>query len=116
MQVPWIKCGVQWCPLETVVLDDVNTEGVYIIWHNISAKVIYVGQGNIRERLLAHRRDSKILAHRGDGLLLVTWTPIPDLQDRLGIERFLTRKYTPLNSSQFSFETTQGIAVNGPGE
>ena len=115
MQLNWVKCGSRserFCPLETVILDDVDTKGVYIIWHNTSAKVIYVGQGDIKDRLKAHRRDPSILAHRGEGLLLVTWASIPDENERLGVESYLSRLYTPLATSVVP--AAPSIAVNLP--
>lgn len=116
MQLNWIKCGARsnerFCPLETVVLDNVDTMGVYIIWHNLSSKVIYVGQGNVKERLTEHRGDTNILSHRGNGLLLVTWASVPDEADRLGIERYLSGRYTPLLGQHYG--TTPAIPVNPP--
>ena len=99
MIVSWIKCqGDVFCPLETVNLSDVNVEGVYIIWHNASARVIYVGQGRIRDRLEAHRSSPEILAHRGSGLLLATWAEVVQYDMRLRIERNLHRIFAPLAS------------------
>jgi hypothetical protein len=100
MNLTWTKCqGGQFCPLETVNLSSVETDGVYIIWHNSSAKVIYVGQGDIKERLTKHRSSPDILAHRGSGLLLVTWASVTDSEGRLRIERYLHKVYSPLASS-----------------
>ena len=100
MYVNWIKCqSNQFCPLETVDLSNVGAVGVYIIWHNVSAKVIYVGQGNIRDRLYKHRASTDILVYRGAGLLLVTWADVDDEDQRLRIERYLHRIYTPLVST-----------------
>ena len=76
MSVRWIKCGNQgerYCLLETVNLDSVVTKGVYIIWQNLAGHVLYVGEGDIKERLLFHRKNEALLAHRGEGALLVTW-------------------------------------------
>ena len=115
MRVNWVKCGSRserFCPLETVILDEVNTKGVYIIWHNTSAKVIYVGQGDIKDRIVAHRRDPNILAYRGEGLLLVTWASIPDEDERLGVESYLAKLYTPLASSVLP--SAPNIQVNLP--
>ena len=100
MNLTWTKCrDGRFCPLETVNLSSVQSVGVYIIWHNSSAKVIYVGQGNIRERLTQHRSSPDILAHRGAGLLLVTWASVADSDVRLRIERYLHKVYSPLASS-----------------
>ena len=100
MFVNWIKCqNDQFCPLETVDLSNVHYDGVYIIWHNTSAKVIYIGQGHIRDRLTNHRSSPEILGHRGSGLLLVTWAEVAGQDNRMSIERYLHRVYTPLAST-----------------
>jgi hypothetical protein len=112
MVVSWVKCqGGQFCPLETVDISDVYADGVYIIWHNLSAKVIYVGQGNIADRLTNHRSSPEILAHRGAGLLLVSWAEVSSHSQRLCIERYLHRVYTPLMST---CSIGQEIEVNLP--
>ena len=98
----WVKCGERgerFCPLETVDLDKQWDDGVYIIWHNTSGFVIYVGQGNIKERLTAHRTTPEILAQRGNGLLLTTWAFVERPQTREYIERYLHRMLRPLVST-----------------
>jgi len=65
----WIKCEENhWCNLLTVVLESVHfdgLEGVYIIWHGgQNPATVRVGQGNIRDRLSAHKEDSEILEYR----------------------------------------------------
>ena len=87
--VEWIKCGGSFCNLETVNLNDVRGSGVYVIWQIPSRTVVYVGEGDIRDRLTAHRNDMAIVGHRGNGSLLVTWTYEADRGPRLGIERYL---------------------------
>ena len=114
MTISWVKCqGDIYCPLETVDLSNVNTEGVYIIWHNASARVIYVGQGNIKDRLTVHRSSPEILNHRGSGLLLTTWAVVADYRTRLSIERYLHRFYSPLVST---CAPGPEITVNLPGQ
>ena len=51
---------------------------------------VYVGQGDVSDRLAAHRQDEKILACRKYGRLQVTWAFVPVLK-RDGVERFLPR-------------------------
>ncbi len=64
MRVEWVKCeGGGWCSLIDVNLDHTHVdglEGVYVIWLDDDGSTVRVGQGNIRERLLAHRNDPDI--------------------------------------------------------
>ena len=114
MNLSWIKCGAegeQFCPLETVDLSKQIWDGVYIIWHNASGQVIYIGQGNIQDRLGSHRLNPEVLAHRGTGLLLTTWAFVETLEQREAIERYLHKVLGPLVS-----RCTPGpeLAVNLP--
>jgi len=94
----WNKCqGNAWCPFLTVNLQHPhfqNLGGVYIIWHGGQAPAtVYVGQGNIAERLGQHRSDPRILQYSSWGLF-VTWASVmPTLRD--GIEAFLADKLHP---------------------
>ena len=99
----WIKCGSEengsrFCPLETVNLSNQNISGVYIIWHNNTGIVLYIGQGNIKERLSAHRLDDSILQFRGTGVLLTTWARVDDFEKRRQIERYLHNQLNPMLS------------------
>ena len=111
----WVKCGTQgdrWCPLETVVLDKVDTYGVYLIWQDVSGQVLYVGQGSIKDRLMEHRQNPSFLEHRGEGRLLVTWISEGDESRRRGIESYLLNAFKPLLNIQMP--SVPGIAVNLP--
>lgn len=114
IQVRWTKCGnsSSWCPLETVNLSQVTTEGVYIIWYvgKNNNRVIRVGQGNIRERLSAHRNDKEILEYKSKGKLLTTWAAVPASQKN-GIEKYLANYYNPLLGI---YPNATPIAVNLP--
>ena len=102
MTVDWVKCdGGVFCGLETVDLSGVAATGVYVIWHNPSRRVVYVGEGRIADRLRYHRSDPQVLGHRGSGTLLVTWAAVQDDDARLGIERYLGELWSPLVSRQF---------------
>ena len=97
MTLTWNKCvGGIWCPLETVNLEGIgDASGVYVIWHGgQTPRWVRVGQGNIKERLSAHRRDSEILAYRQHGLL-VTWAVVP-ANEQDGIEAYLYAQCKPL--------------------
>ena len=77
MFLNWMKCQVDvWCKLNHVNLDHEHfngKNGVYIIWHGgTDPKVVYVGQGNIRDRLKNHRSDRRIQQYK-DLDLYVTW-------------------------------------------
>ena len=61
MQVKWGVCRSNtWCGFRTLILEDDldKSYGVYIIWMEASSRgIIYVGEGNIRERIRSHRND-----------------------------------------------------------
>ena len=112
MTVQWVKCeGDVFCPLENVNLSSIDYQGVYLIWHNTTARVIYVGQGRIRDRLEEHRSSPEINARKANGVLLVSWVRFDDQDDRLSVERYLHRVYSPLLSS---CGTGPEIEVNPP--
>ncbi len=115
MILNWIKCtGDQWCDFFNLNLNHPhfdNLEGIYIIWHGApNPAVVYIGQGNIRNRILAHRTETAILRHRTNGLY-VTWTLL-DTAYRDGVERYLAEKWHPLEGN--SHPSVAPIAVNAP--
>lgn len=115
MIVHWMQClGDQWCGLFDLDLNHShfnNLSGVYIIWHGgPDAKVVYVGQGNIRERIVAHRTEPEITKYRANRLY-VTWTSLPE-DYRDGVERYLTDKWYPLVGVEHPRVTP--IQVNSP--
>ena len=99
MTLDWIKCqGNNWCSLNNLNLDSVNmhAEGVYIIWYwGSSRKVtpVYVGQGNIRERLTAHRNDPRIQNY-AQQTLYVTWAHVSKAEID-GVEAYLGETLNP---------------------
>jgi hypothetical protein len=110
--VHWIKCdGNNWCPFERVNLSGVNTTGVYVIWHGGNpARTVRVGQGDIADRLTAHRNDSSVMNYRQHGLW-VTWAAVPHHQLD-GVERYLSDLLKPLVGSRFP--DVAPLAVNSP--
>lgn len=112
LHLRWIKSqNDTWLPLETVNLAGVNALGVYIIWHKGQpGKVVRVGQGDIADRIIAHRKDPAVLAYRDRGLL-VTWAAVPAHQ-RDGVERYLADHWQPLIGDRFP--TALPLAVNSP--
>jgi hypothetical protein len=115
MNLIWLKCtGEQWCPLLNVNLDHSHfneLEGVYVIWHGQpNPAVVYVGQGNIRDRLTQHRQDTAILVYKNQGLF-VTWAKV-DAAYRDGIERFLAESWKPKVGQNYPLVAP--IPVNSP--
>jgi hypothetical protein len=113
MQVNWVKSTEnKWLPFESFELKNVTDQGVYIIWHTGNpARVVYVGQGDIAERIGAHRTRDDILKYRQYGNLLVTWASV-QLSYRDGVERYLADRYRPLVGE--AYPDVQPIAVNSP--
>ena len=98
MQLIWNKCtGDVWCNLLNLNLDHpyfFGFEGVYVIWHGgQNPATVYVGQGNVAERLEGHRTDSRILAYSHYGLF-VTWARVGQPQMD-GVERYLADSLKP---------------------
>lgn len=114
VKVNWIKCGDDhhWCSLENLNLSNISDFGVYIIWHEGNpSRVVRVGQGDIADRLEAHRKNPTILAYRKYGTLRVTWAAVP-VGQRDGVERYLADQWTPLVGD--AFPDVDPIAVNSP--
>lgn len=115
MNLNWTKCsGQQWCGLLRVNLNSVHfngLEGVYIIWHGApNPAVVRVGQGVIRDRLMAHRQDAAILQYQSQDLY-VTWAAVPAAY-RDGVERYLADKWNPKVGDAFPNATP--TVVNSP--
>ena len=92
-----------------------KARGVYLIWRGeeslSQAVVIYVGQGNIRERLSEHRRDPEIQKHGSISTLFVTWAEVSN--DNLdGVEEFLAQIYRPRVGQHYG--SVPHITVNWP--
>lgn len=97
LQVQWIKStNNTWLPFETFNIANVTGYGVYFIWHaGNPARTVYVGQGDIKARLTAHRQNADIAQYAAKGTLYVTWATVPAAQ-RDGVERYLADYYQPL--------------------
>ena len=111
----WIKCeGNAWCSLPSLNLDHphfIGLEGVYIIWYGgTNPATIYVGQGNISQRLGAHRIDPAVRNYSHYGLF-VTWAQLGPLS-RDGVERYLANTLHPLIGS--AYPQTAPIVANLP--
>lgn len=114
MNLTWIKCGKDshWCPLADVNLENVSAAGIYIIWHEGNpGRVVRIGQGDIKDRLTKHRKDSQITAYGVFGKLRVTWASVP-LSQRDGVETYLADQWNPLIGDVFP--DAEPTAVNSP--
>ena len=68
--------------------------GVYLIW-NQSGQAIYVGQGNIGDRLSVHRQTYQYQRHQ----LWVSWAEVDNSGRRNGIEVYLHEHLDPRDST-----------------
>lgn len=115
MNLRWTKCeGDKWCPFTSLNLTHEHFDGlkgVYIIWHGgQQPATVYVGQGNIADRIRDHRKDSNILQYLSYGLF-VTWAQVGD-SSLDGVERFLADTLIPKEGSLHP--SVSPIAVNFP--
>jgi len=113
LQVTWIKdTQDNWLGFETFIITGVTANGVYMIWHGgQTPRVVRLGQGDIKSRLIAHRGDSQITQYGTSGVLMVTWASVPAAQQD-GVERYLANRWPPLVGD--AFPDAQPIAVNSP--
>lgn len=115
LQVTWGKCGGgKWCRLNTVDLSSeaFNVAGVYLIWRGGDSKMVYVGQGDVRDRLGRHRKDPRIQKY-AESVLYVTWASVPAAK-RDGVEAYLAKVYNPLVGERRP--DASPISVNLPGK
>lgn len=118
-QVTWAMCkGDVWCGFDRVDVGAIDVSGVYIIGYSpfrtdiTTISTIYVGRGNVSERIVEHRRDKKITRYMAKGVVYVTWAAVP-FWDQMGIERYLADTLQPLEGEHHPDEAP--IAVNLPG-
>lgn len=85
--------------------------GVYIIWHG-GAKpwAVYVGQGNIKDRIAKHRKNPEIQQYAYLDLY-VTWATVHEYY-RDGVEAYLADTWKPKVGKRHS--QADPIAVNSP--
>lgn len=71
----WVKHSKNyWHKLLDLEPDQIDTYGVYIIWHGgFPSRVVHVGHGDIGTELKACRRDRRMRAFESTGPLFVTW-------------------------------------------
>ena len=86
-------------------------KGIYIIWYIDtfgSPITVYVGQGNIKQRLRQHRLNSAIRIHNFKGLY-VSWVPIAFQYQRNGIEKYLGETLRPLVGSDYPIAIRRNV-------
>ena len=112
IQLYWMKSTTgTWLGLSNLDLTRITDYGVYVIWHGGNpSRVVYVGQGDIKSRLTAHRSDARIQAYAPHGLY-VTWASARSPQVD-GIERYLADTWNPLVGD--AHPNVMPIAVNSP--
>lgn len=114
IQVTWQKCGDDrhWCSFDKLRLDNLRADGVYIVWHGGSKpRVVYVGQGDVADRIAKHRNDPRITHYRRYGGLYVTWASVPRNQQD-SVERHLADRWNPLVG--VAHPEVRPLAVNSP--
>ena len=111
MLLQWIKCNTDdWCNFLTLNLTSLGgVAGVYVIWRRADGLVVRVGQGEIAQRISAHRLDRDITRFED---LIVAWASV-DARYRDGVERFLADQLAPVVGS--GFPDVAPIAINLPG-
>lgn len=97
LRVNWQKCnGGHWCTFLDLDLRHpylAGREGVYVVWYaGPNSHTVYVGSGNIVDRLVAHR-GSKWAMRYADSLC-VTWAEVPRHQQE-GVEAYLAQRLRP---------------------
>jgi hypothetical protein len=98
MIIDWCKCVLQSrCRLNLINLNNEhfdNLIGVYVIWcGNDTNKIVSVGQGIIRDKLVEMQIDKKVQGYGPD--LFVTWATVPKASLE-GVEAFLCSELIPL--------------------
>ena len=112
MEVQWAKWKEdQWFTLSRLNLETVPVGGVYIIF-TPAGKVIYVGQGDVADRLEKHLQSTEIMQYDSQSASLhVTFASVP-AECRDGVERFLADTFNPLEGT--NHPVTAPIPVNLP--
>lgn len=84
--------GKVWCSFMDLDLKDCYFDrlfGVYLIFS--TTRVVYMGCGPIREKIIGHRQDPRITNYLPD--LTITWIKVTDKDKQLGILRYLIEEY-----------------------
>ena len=109
MQVTWTK-GFE---LNSAKLETLKANGVYIVYQaGNPPSTIFVGKGDIAQRLREHKTEQRFESHRRTGNLLVTYASVP-AQSQEGVEKTLARLLAPKIDERRP-ESVQEIEVNLP--
>lgn len=114
MQLNWITefRGGGRIQLDTVKLDTITTQGVYVIYQlGNPGAVVYVGKGDVSERLGCHRDDARFRSHRAKSALYVAFASVA-AQSQEGVEKNLAVRFQPLVGERHP--DVPEIAVNSP--
>lgn len=101
LKLEWIKCqSGDFCRFMDVNLSHDHFKGlsgVYVIWKkSVSIPSIYVGQGDIADRLAKHRQNKEITQYNtSNDPLLVSWAKVASNQ-RDGVEAYLAKVCKPI--------------------
>lgn len=110
----WYKCkGGIWCDLYKLDIEHdylKKLDGVFVIWAGDikDHKVINVGSGNIRSKLMTAKSDKAIQAFTNVGVF-VSWTEVGAFK-RAGVELYLINSLKPL----IVYSTPKGIPIKTP--
>lgn len=97
MDEPQEVCWTGWHSLWSGVIDYLwgDELGIYVIREG--GRILYVGQGIVRNRLHDHRkRDSKVMRASKTGSPVAAWALVPKRRHRNGAERHLARVLMPV--------------------
>ena len=115
MLLSWKKSAsdYNWHILSRLNLGNFNDKGIYVIKTGLAFEyTVYVGQGDVSQRLSAHLREFSVTKHASvTGNLWVAWTPVR-AYFRNGIERYLHDQLNPRESSCWTNDPS--IQVNLP--
>ena len=113
LHVKWIKYRNQeWCRLNTLNLDKVTSQGVYVIWQpSRSNSVVRIGQGDVASHLQMLRNSPDVTRFGND--LMATWASV-HTEFRDGVERYLYEQFSPLSGERISNGPL--VYINLPGK
>src|SRR5262249_12187277 len=97
MQITWTSKSAkqELIDLDRANLDAIKTQGVYVIYQTGNPpKSVYVGNGDIGERLASHRSDKRFEASRKKGSLYVAFATV-SVADQEGVETYLAKLLQP---------------------
>ena len=105
MKVKWEKCNYSWGSFMDEDLKYIAEVGTYVIWRPVyhsyfgtdhPRRTVYVGSGNVADRIGKHREDKRIKICLGKDKFLFTWTNLSKKSDRLGVEKYLAMRLDPI--------------------